>query len=60
MYSGELKALYVLLSRTQAGPGRADKQEQEENSCNHVQAFYWISVFIFDVLGVSQKLMLQG
>ena len=38
-YRGELKGLYVLLSRTQAGPGRAVKQEQEENSRNHVQAF---------------------
>ena len=36
---GELKGLYVLLTRTQAEPGRAVKQEQEENSRNHVQAF---------------------
>ena len=36
-YRGELKGLYVLLSRTQAGPGRAVEQEQEENSRNHVQ-----------------------
>ena len=36
---GEQKGLYVLLRRSQAGPGRAVKQEQEENSRNHVQAF---------------------
>ena len=29
----------VILSRTQAGPGRAVKQGQEENSRNHIQAF---------------------
>ena len=39
LYRGELKGLYVLLSRTQAGSGRAVKQQQEENSHNHVQAF---------------------
>ena len=39
IYRVELKGPYVLLSETQAGPGRAVKQEQEENSRNHVQAF---------------------
>ena len=39
IYKGELQGLYVLLSRTQAGPGRAIKQQQEENSRNHVKAF---------------------
>ena len=34
-----LKDLYFLLSRTKAGPCRAFKQEQEENSHNHIQAF---------------------
>ena len=38
-YRCELKGLFVLLSRTHTGPGRAIKQEQEENSLNHVQAF---------------------
>ena len=32
----EGQGLYVLLSRTQAGPGRTVKQEQEEISRNHV------------------------
>ena len=32
LYRGELKGLYVLLSRIQAGPGRTVKQEQEEIS----------------------------
>ena len=32
------KGLYILLSRTQVGPGRAISQEQDEISPNHVQA----------------------
>ena len=39
MYRDELKGVYVFLSRTKSGPGRAVKQEQEENSRNHVHAF---------------------
>ena len=38
-YRDRLKGVQILLSRTQAGPGRAVKQEQEETSRNHVQAF---------------------
>ena len=38
-YRSEQIDLYVLLSRTQAGPGKAVKQGQEELSRNHVQAF---------------------
>ena len=30
MYRGEIKGSYVLLGRTQAGPDRAVKQEQEQ------------------------------
>ena len=33
-----------MLSRTQARPGRAVKQEQEQNSRYHVQAFLLVSV----------------
>ena len=36
--------MYVLLSRTQAGPGRTFKEEQEEISRNHVQTFISPSV----------------
>ena len=36
MYRAEKKSLQILLSSTQAGPGRKVKQEQEENSRNHV------------------------
>ena len=39
MYRDRLKGMQILLSRTQAGAGRAGKQEQEETSRNHVQAF---------------------
>ena len=35
-YRGANKGLHVLLSRTQAGPGRIIKQQQEYISCNHV------------------------
>ena len=45
-YRGGNKGLFVLLSRTQAWPGRTVKQEQEENSCNHVQTFISPSVYI--------------
>ena len=34
------KGLQILLSNSQAGPGRKIKQEQEEISRNHVQAFF--------------------
>ena len=39
LYRSELKGLYVMLSRTHAGPIRAVMQEQEGNSPNHEQAF---------------------
>ena len=38
-YRDRLKGVQILLSRTQAGPGRTVKQEQEKISPNHVQAF---------------------
>ena len=44
MYRDRLKGVQILLSNNQAGPGRAVKQEQEEISPNHVQAFKPISV----------------
>ena len=43
-YRGGNKGLYVLLSRTQAGPGRTVKQE--EISRNHVQTFISPSVHV--------------
>ena len=46
---GVNKGLYVLLSRTQAGPGRTVKQEQEEISRNHVQTFIYLSVEAVDL-----------
>ena len=44
VYRGVNKGLHVLLSRTQVGPGRTVKQEQEEISHNHVQTFIYLSV----------------
>ena len=38
-YRHEIYSLQNLLSRTQAGPGRTVKKEQEEISPNHVQGF---------------------
>ena len=46
IYRGVNKGLFVLLSRTQAGPGRTVKQEQEEISRNHVQTFIYPSVMV--------------
>ena len=39
LYRDRLKRVQILLSNSQAGPGRKVKQEQEEISRNHVQAF---------------------
>ena len=36
-YRDRLKGMQILLSRTQAGPGRTGEQEQEQASPNHVQ-----------------------
>ena len=43
-YRDENLSLQILLSMTQAGPGRTVKQEQEEISPNHVQRLNLISV----------------
>ena len=37
-YSDDIYSLQILSSRTQAGPGRTVKQEQEEISRHHLQA----------------------
>ena len=39
IYIDRLKGVQILLCRTQAGPGRTFKVEQEQTSRNHVQAF---------------------
>ena len=46
MYRDRLKGVQILLSNSQAGPGRTVKQEQEEISRNHVQAFIPGSVYV--------------
>ena len=45
-YRDEIYSLRILLSRTQAGPGRTVKEEQEQISPNHIQKINLISVFI--------------
>ena len=54
MYRDEIYSLQIQLSRTQAGPGRTVKQEQEEISPNHVQRLNLISVELRDQLGPSR------
>ena len=39
MYRDRLKGVQILLNNSQAEPGRKVKQQQEEISRNHVQAF---------------------
>ena len=39
LYRDRLKGMQILLGRSQAGAGRTGKQEQEQTSRNHVQAF---------------------
>ena len=49
IYRAEKKSLQILLSNTQAGPGRKVKQEQEEISRNHIPRLVLGSV------GIAQK-----
>ena len=44
LYRDEIYSPQILLSWTQAGAGRTDKQEREEISPNHVQRINLISV----------------
>ena len=48
IYRDEINSLQIQLSRTQAGPGRAVKEQQEQNSRNHVQRINLISVELKD------------
>ena len=58
-YREPAKGLQILLSWTQAGPGRAIKQEQEEISPNHVQAIYGASVLLLDTKNLCFQFFLQ-
>ena len=70
MYRAEKKSLQILLSSTQAGPGRKVKQEQEEMSCNHVprlflgsEDFYrslYIHSIEFDIPMQIRNVILKG
>ena len=46
MYRAEKKSLQILLSSTQAGPGKKVKQEQEDISRNHVPRLFLGSVYL--------------
>ena len=46
VYRDEINSLQIQLSRTQAGPGRAVKEQQELNSPNHIQRINLISVYV--------------
>ena len=50
--------MQILLSNSQAGPGRKVKQEQEDISRNHVQAFIPGSVYVFVFVGRRRLLPL--
>ena len=45
-YRARIKGMQMLLSNSQAGPGKTVKQEQEEISRNHIQAFIPGSVLL--------------
>ena len=47
-YRDEMNSLQIQLSSTQAGPGRAVKEQQEQNSPNHVQRINLISVIVLE------------
>ena len=51
--------MQILLSWTQAGAGRTGKQEQEQTSRNHVQAFLPISVFAQAATAIIETLKSQ-
>ena len=62
MYRDEIYCLQNLLSRTQAGPGRTIRKEQEEISPNHIQRINLISVRVqtqspLDIGGFSYSLV---
>ena len=46
LYREEKKGLQILLSYSQAGPGRKAKQDQEEISRNHVPRLFLGSVHV--------------
>ena len=48
VYRDEINSLQIQLSRTQAGQGRAVKEQQEQNSPNHVQRKDLI--FVLDII----------
>ena len=50
VYRDEIYSLQILLSRTQAEPGKRVKQEQEEISRNHVQRLNLISVVVLTLV----------
>ena len=55
VYRDEIYSLQNLLSRTQAGPGRTVKKEQEEISPNHVRRINLISVRIVFTEGLKYR-----
>ena len=53
-YRDEINSLQIQLSRTRAGPGRAVKEQQEQNSPNHVQRINVISVLLMSAKVTSK------
>ena len=52
LYRAEKKYLQIVLSSTQAGPGRRVKQQQEEISRNHVPRLFLGSVLPATIIGL--------
>ena len=59
-YRGEKKGLQILLSYSQAGPGRKAKQGQEEISRNHVPTFFLGSVCYLQCATARPSCVLSG
>ena len=57
LYRDEINSLQIQLSRTQAGSGRAVKEQKEQNSPNHVQRINLISVYL--ILPLNRLLLLS-
>ena len=60
LYRGGNKGLFVLLRRTQAGPGRTVKQEHEEISRNHVQTFISPSVLSAKIIPIFLAIQIRS
>ena len=52
--------MQILMNRTQAGPGKTGKQEQEQTSRNHAPTLWPISVYIRRHTSLDSESLQQG